>query len=221
MGQTMITVECQWCGDDVEKVLSEVNRQLKKRDAMFFCSQKCAAYSINSRRGDLRKLVTKTCPWCDEDFETMTGAKSPTFCSRSCASAGSVTEARRSLGELDVIKSNLAKGCTVEAIADKLWSREAWKYKKVQKLLDSLDENYDFEHPLKGTRHIFDLALLGHKILVEFDGRYHRSPSQKQCDKKKSLAARKQGWRVKRVRTSVNKVFGTSAVKKILEKAEQ
>lgn len=218
MGQTMIALECYWCGEETKKVAAEIRRQQKKGKRYFFCSLSCAVRFGNSRRDDLRKKVRKTCPWCGEDFKTMTGAKSPTFCSRSCASAGSVTEARRQAGRN--ARKNLDLGNEPEAKANALWARESWKYKKVQKLLDALDEDYDFEHPLKGTRHIFDLALLDHKILVEFDGRYHRSPSQTKSDKKKSQAARKQGWRVKRVRTSVNKVLGTKAVKRILGKVK-
>lgn len=215
VGQTTVVVECYWCKAAVEKVAAEVRRQQNKGNFRFFCSRSCSAAFRNAKRPDRRKPVTKTCPQCGDCFETMSGAKSATFCSRACASAGSVTAARISAGKRNA--KNLEVGRTVEAIADKLWSREQWKYEKLQELLDFLGEAYDFEHPLAGTSHIFDLALPDRKLLVEFDSKYHDSNFQRRRDKKKEAAATSHGWKIRRIRTPVNEVIDPSVLHPILK----
>jgi very-short-patch-repair endonuclease len=144
----------------------------------------------------------------------MTGARSVTFCSRSCASAGSVTDARRDAWQKS--KKNLENGRTPKEIARRLWSREYWKYAKVQALLDFLDESYEFEFPV--GHHIFDLALFAHKVLVEFDGTYHNDVNQRKADAKKTAYAKKRGWIVVRVATPPSTVIEASTVHTVLKK---
>jgi very-short-patch-repair endonuclease len=56
---------------------------------------------------------------------------------------------------------------------------------------------HQFELPLGNF--IYDLGLLQHKILVEFDGKDHTYESQRRLDERKDRYALNLGWTVKRV----------------------
>lgn len=216
MGSTMMALKCVWCDEEFEKMVAEVTRQMKKGKTRFFCSSSHAAKFRNAIRKDRKRKVTKICPSCDESFETMTGAKSATFCSRSCASSGSVTEARRQAGR-EAGKQNAYALNDIEVRAKVLRKREAWKYRDLQHLLVFAGEEYQFEFALPETRHIFDLALVARKVLVEFDGAYHASPQQAAADVEKTAVAEEAGWRVVRIATPVNQVIEASVLYPVLQ----
>jgi len=44
---TLVSLECEWCGDDFEKKKKEYNRQLRKGRDYFFCSLSCGAKHRN------------------------------------------------------------------------------------------------------------------------------------------------------------------------------
>jgi len=181
-----IALQCAHCNKKIEVLAAEHKRQVSLGRKRFFCSKSCAAILGNNLRDDLRCIVEKICPQCREKFETMTGAKSSTFCSRECASAGSVTEKRRDVARATGF-ANYKNIGTAKSISDGLRTREAWKYKELESYLKSRGEPYKFEFVLPDTRHIFDLALPRLTVLIEFDGRYHRLEKQANRDSKKDI----------------------------------
>lgn len=167
----------------------------------------------NRSRENARRPITKVCPVCDQPFETKTGAKSSTFCSRSCASKGSMSEDRRESMRRGGRKAVLdGQGPTIEKIAMGLRTREGWKYAEVRKLLEAAAQHHTFEWVLPGTDHIFDLAIHARQCLIEFDGAYHTNPLQKTADQVKDQAALQQGWAVTRILVPNKKVISAALV---------
>lgn len=135
------------------------------------------------------------CPVCHKAFSRVVRYKPPpTFCSRGCASTGSVTPYRRRRAQ-EHGKRNLPHNASTTAAA--LRSREAWRYEQVQEFLACKNVKHQFELPLGNF--IYDLGLLQHKILVEFDGKDHTYESQRRLDERKDRYALNLGWTVKRV----------------------
>jgi len=206
---TMMLIKCDWCGKESEKLAAEVKRRRSQGKNFFFCCRSHAAEYSNEIRGDKKVEIQKTCPQCGGVFKTMTGAKSATFCSRGCASAGSVTEYRRERARQVGFQNHYAID-GVESIASSLRVREAWKYKKVEELLEFLKINFQFE--LAVGNFVFDLALPDSKLLVEFDGPYHDYTEKTEEDRKKDEFAKGQGWNVVRVSVPQNVVIEPNAV---------
>lgn len=200
MPNATMDLVCAWCGTEFTKQTAEVRRQTKKGRKWFFCSLSCAATFGNVRRKN--KPITKTCPHCGDDFETHTGTRGATFCSRSCASAGSVTPARRRAGRR--IAEDFPP--TLEVTAAGLRAREAWRYEEVATFLGSTDESHQFEYPMGGVG-IFDLALLDRKVLVEFDGPEHAKNPTAAQDEERDHAASIRGWKVLRMAVEPGQVI--------------
>lgn len=208
---TQIKLVCGFCGEPFEIRKAEYDRQVRNGRSIFYCSLSCSAKMTNSRRDDLRVEVEKICPYCNNRFKTLTGAKSKTHCSRSCASAGSVNEARRKGGRLAglINKSNLI------STSDSLKIREAWKYVKLKKFLEFQDVDYEFEYDV--GRYIFDLCLIDMRLLIEFDGLYHSNKKIKIRDKEKDYEASKQGWNVIRINTQTNNIIESEVLYEIFK----
>jgi len=132
---------------------------------------------------------------------TMTGAKSTTFCSRSCASKGSMSEERREAQR----RGGLEQVGNLISASETLRRREAWKYERLGKFLVLMGEDHVFEHPV--GNYVFDLALPDRRTLVEFDGSYHWGPGQQGLDGTKDAVAKEAGWVVVRVETTTNQVI--------------
>jgi very-short-patch-repair endonuclease len=81
-------------------------------------------------------------------------------------------------------------------VSDALKLREAWKYAPLKEVLESQQREFEFEHEV--GPYIFDLALLDQKILVEFDGPYHRGENQRDADADKTRVAEEHGFVVVR-----------------------
>lgn len=179
-------ITCAGCGLRCLKTLGEVTRsnKLKRR---LFCSLSCAAITRNAAKR--RKAIEATCPTCKKTFATTTLKKAAGHCSRSCASAGSVNEARRKAARA----SGLANSVYLRP-ADALRSREWWKYERVAAFLNGRDHQFEFEL----DDYVFDLALLDSMTLVEFDGPEHNTASQRAADEKKAKHAESLGWQVVR-----------------------
>lgn len=209
-----ININCAECGTGIVKRLAEYRRQKKKNPKrLFFCDEKCSALYYNRFRGDLKVDLQKICPHCKETFKTRSGKGEATFCSRSCASAGSVTDLRRNKAR-EVGNSNLEKGRELSSVASTLRKREAWKYTKIRIALDLMEVSYLFEYPLEGR--IFDLALLDKKILVEFDGLYHKSEEQVEIDQLKNKIASEQGWVIERIETEDAQIIPPNCIKHLI-----
>ena len=187
-------MRCFWCEKEFNILKKEYTRQIKRGREYFFCSLSCSVQYTNSKRLDLRKKIKKVCPQCHKSFETMSGSKESTFCSRSCASAGSVTEKRRKMGK---INSKFLPH-TIEQIAKGLRRREWHKYKDIDKILNTLDIKHQFEYSMQEIG-IFDLAIFEQKILIELDGKYHNNLKQKKVDDNKDALAKIVGWDVVRI----------------------
>ena len=154
-------------------------------------------------------LVEKICPHCKNKFTTLTGSKTATFCSRSCASAGSVTEKRRaaqSKGGIEQIKNLISPEETLRL-------REMWKYTQLKSFLEFCNEPFEFEFRLGS--YIFDLALPDKFIFVEFDGTYHYG-KQSKIDIEKDVFAESEGWKVVRKKVTNNTVIQPDVIFSIL-----
>lgn len=194
------SVSCAWCQAHSIKPLKEVARQLRKGRTTFFCDTKCAAFHHNSKRTDLVRELHKICPTCNESFITETGKLETTFCSRRCASLGSVTDARREAGRL-VGSLYHARDAThvAELILKK---RESFKYKFISEHLISLKVCHEFEKPI--GNYVFDLVIEDSRLAIEFDGPDHSTKTQLDVDKAKSEVASSFGYTVVRIPVTPN-----------------
>ena len=186
------TVICAYCEKPFEKTNAEINRSIRT-GRRHLCSLSCTAKLHNRERR--KPSILKSCAYCGSEFVTRTSKHEATFCSRSCASAGSVTDKRRRAAQLAGRRNNngnigAAKG---------LYGREKYKYEEVRKFLVDLGIRFKFEHRVEN--YVFDLALLDDRVLIEFDGRYHRGKAQQAKDAEKDSVARKHGFIVNRVET--------------------
>jgi very-short-patch-repair endonuclease len=188
-----IELRCANCGVLFKKPLKEFTRQTKRGRSKFFCSLSCAANKLNEKRK--ASLIIKICPVCNSKFDTLRNRKESTFCSRSCASKGSVTELRREVARRNGLTTNNLKNLISTEEALKI--REDWKYVDLKEFLDKSNRYYSFEH--KVGNYIYDLALFDSRLLVEFDSPYHNGDKQKAIDKLKDLNAISSGWAIKRI----------------------
>lgn len=194
---TDVPLICSTCGKAFMKRKGDYNKQLRLGQTNFFCSYSCSVRYGNSLRTDLKHELHKVCPVCDAEFTTMSGKGEASFCSRSCASKGSVTDYRRAKArEMGLKNCDYGIG-SIESIAAAMRNREAPNYIKLADYLQKSKVAYTFEYPLGSF--IFDLALPDKKLLIEFDGVYHESSAIKAKDKLKSNFAVGQGWTVCRV----------------------
>lgn len=205
-----VDLMCGWCGKSIKVLKGEYTRQVKKGRKFFFCNNSCAAKKINAERPNRRILVKKICPHCKKKFTTRTGCKSATFCSRSCASAGSMTEKRRAAQR----KGGKEKIENLIPPEETLLLRESWKYKKLKSFLEFCNETFEFEYRL--DNYIYDLAFPKKSIFIEFDGICHNSKEQSETDKKKDLFANKSGWKVIRKKVLSNTVINPDILYPIL-----
>ena len=194
-------LQCGFCGERFEREKGEINRQRKKGRQEFFCSLSCGAKYSNAKRDDLRVEITKICPVCTTEFKTMTGCKSSTFCSRVCASKGSLTEKRLKAEK----EAGLSHRDNLISAHESLHIRECWKYEKLKSFLSVLKESYEFEYPMGS--YVYDLALVDRKIFIEFDGTYHSGSKQKEVDEQKNLCAKISGWEIYRIDVKPNTVI--------------
>jgi len=196
---TMVSLVCSICGKAFQRSVGEVRRTLA-RGRNSYCSFKCTGVAVGRRCRRERVSIEKTCPVCGDNFETIEGRHAATFCSRSCASKGSVTPARRAKARLSGTENSKLNFRTAKAQAASMRQREAWKNRRIADFLAGRGEEHVFEFPLRGF--IFDLAFPQRKLLVEFDGPYHKGQKQLKADKRKDAVVRRAGWRVVRIETA-------------------
>src|ERR1019366_5233923 len=180
------TVICEYCGNSVIKAAREVTRSIKLGRRLF-CNNSCGA-KFGNKKATI-PTTHKSCEFCGTLFETKEwGKRANRFCSRICASAGSVTELRRAASS----RVGLATLENLLPMSDTLKLREAWKYVN---LLPRL-KNFPHEFECKIGNYIFDLVLPTVKVAVEFDGPNHRGTKQREVDWNKSKMAEVLGYLV-------------------------
>lgn len=185
-------VVCEQCSKEVERPSGEVARSLRL-GRHTYCSLLCSTKATNGQRK--KPTEQRLCPICGVVFKTTTRKGGKTFCSRSCASRGSVTEGRRS----KAVESGHRNAGNLISPAEALKKREGPRYQKVEALLGQ--RPHEFEYELGGF--VFDLALFDCATLVEFDGPYHRYvTSQAAIDEQKNQVAHESGYRIVRIPTT-------------------
>lgn len=127
-----VKIECSFCKEKFDLYVAEHKRQLKRGRKDFFCGRSCAALHNNSKRPNRVQAITKICPQCETVFETQTGKLEKTFCSRSCASKGSMSEYRRQRQR----EGGRNSVHTAASIAALLKVREAWRYSLLKDFLE-------------------------------------------------------------------------------------
>lgn len=197
-----IKIFCDYCGFETYKEKKEINRKLKNNpQAKFYCSNMCSGYA----QGKKINIQEKICPYCKQKFKCNIAKikENRTFCSRECASAGSVTEARRN-NPGQKLQHN------TDITAASLRSREAWKYEEVKQELISNKLNHQFEYVIENS--IYDLALIDKKILIEFDGPYHEWIN----DEVKNELAELYQWKLIRIETIANEIIPFEKIKYLI-----
>lgn len=215
-----VTIICEWCRKEKNIPKGEYKRKVNL-GTKFFCGLSCSAKHRNNLLGKAPIYGEKICKCCKKPFTAhLNIKKSPRFCSRSCASLGSVTEKRREAARLSGKQSSTSNFNIVNT-AKGLRSRESWKYENIEKFLISkgLENGTDFifEFPLEEINYVYDIAFPRKKLLVELDGDYHFSESQLPSDIDKEEKARSLGWAVTRLETKTNCIIGSSSLQRILE----
>lgn len=200
MAISMTELKCPICGIKFQKYTKEITRQIKKNpNTQFYCSKDCANIGVHEKQRN--PIISKVCPVCGNYFSTKSGAKESTFCSRSCASKGSVNEARRAAGRYSAALNFTPETQSVYTIQKILKNREAWKYAEIKIVLDFLKYQYEFEYLL--GNYIYDLALFDKGILVEFDG-----PEHKRYDETDKINnAINNGWYLVKINVILNTII--------------
>lgn len=169
MAQKTIKLICCECENEFERSYAEYKRQVNKGRKDFYCGLKCCNKALNRQRK--YPTITKICPICGNSFTTtIKKRQNATFCSRSCASKGSVNDARRLAGKI-ASQNNFIKG-DIYRIASILKNREDWRYADIKQFLEQHNEPYEFESILQN--YIYDLYLPNRNIYIEFDEPYHK-----------------------------------------------
>lgn len=193
----MVLVNCNYCGNLVDKPTKEYNRRIKKGKYLFYCDNVCSGLSR-----DVQIPESKLCEYCHSPFTidaNITRERGLRFCCRECASAGSVTVHRRIMSGIGGLKTCAENRLSIDEL---LRIREAPKYKEIESYLRLIGINHMFEMPL--DKFVFDLCLLDQKLLIEFDGPYHANRTeQKTTDSEKDQCAKNHGYQITRIQTPV------------------
>jgi very-short-patch-repair endonuclease len=205
--QDIVELNCAWCNNKFELYKREYDRQIRSGRTYFFCSLSCVAKKRNASKK--LPIIEKICPVCKTPFFASTKKKGATFCSRSCASRGSVTEYRKSKAS-EMGKKNNKYVHSNDVLAIGLRTRESWKYSLIKDFLEKSNIRYQFEFPCGSG--IFDLALLDLKLFIEFDGLYHTSKIQKEIDDKKVMEAKSFGWNVVRISCNAGQIIDPNLI---------
>lgn len=197
--------KCATCGVTFKVRRAEWDRRIRDGATRFFCCLSHAAIAANASRK--AKVIDKICPVCKSTFSTKANKHESTFCSRSCASKGSVTDLRRAGA-----RRGGSKTTTTDAVR-MIRALEMRKYAALQEYLDIKGVEYIFEFCLE--KYIYDL-LIKPNILIEFDSYYHLEKTVKQKDTLKETFALERGFKIYRVRTAAKKVIPVNALAELL-----
>lgn len=211
MADSTVLIACVYCDRRLNKRKAEIDRQRRAGRTAFFCSLSCAAHYRNKARKS--KAIRRTCPACGAMFATTTKKRAARFCSRGCASRGSVTAHRR----VQAQRSGRANRENLISPQMVLKRREAWKYVKLGAALAGRPHEFEFCFPDdEAATFVYDLALLEEKIVVEFDGPYHEVSAQREEDRLKDVFAQEHGWQVIRRLTPQNVVIEVEVIRDLV-----
>lgn len=213
-----VEVTCFWCGVKFSRRFADVSRYLKSGRDRFYCSSSCSAKKGNSERPDTSVAVEKTCPQCSRKFMSNTKKKAATFCSRGCASKGSVTEYRRERAR-EVGRTVCRNGFSIQKIAKGLRTREWYKYTKIDAYMSDKGIEHQLEFPLGS--YVYDLAIIPNKIIVEFDGPEHSENYTIPKDNVKQTFAEDRGWKVFRIYVGKKSVIDPESIRHIVSLYEK
>lgn len=199
----MVVIDCATCGKPKEIRTAEYSRQVKLGRSAFFCCRSCSAMYNNRERhaSDIEKI----CPVCGSRFTTKQDRHERSFCSRSCASKGSMTDLRKEAQCCAGLKHQVNLNTEVA-----LRKREGWKYMLLQADLENNGLEYVFEMALPGASWIYDLALPKQKMIFEFDGPDHNYQAANDADKDRY--AQSLGWSVTRISVVSNTVIDPACI---------
>lgn len=204
-----IDVKCAQCSKIFPMRRAEWNRQWRKGRTSFFCGLSCAATHANASK--IAPVLRKLCAFCGNEFITKGDRHEAEFCSRSCASKGSVTDFRRQRAS----ESGTANAPNLIKTEGVLAIRENWKYAEIREYLTRIGLKFQFEYRIED--HVFDLALLDRMLLVEFDGPEHRQGKRVERDLTKDAEAAKFGWRVVRIPVAAKTLVRPSVIYPVLD----
>lgn len=209
------TIICAECKKSHDIDLSEYNYQIRRGRENFFCSRTCSAKFNNSKN---RKWFARTqiCKYCGKSFETESHYE-VAFCSRECASAGSITVYRRQQMSEGGKKGQIIHPGTPELTCQILKKRERWKYEEIKKMLESFNIEHEFEF-LLDNMFIYDLHIPSWNLLIEFDGQYHMEKTQSESDKEKTKYAEDKGYQLIRIVTDNNVIIPASLLYDVVAK---
>ena len=206
-----VQVQCAYCFATVVKAQKEATRSVK-RGRKFFCNNSCSAFYFNAQHGHGFSDKEGNCGFCEKTFiSKRVHGKYITFCSRSCASAGSVNDSRREAARKVALGSDGNFSKNWGNIAGLMKKRETWRYVDLEEALGA--ELHEFECEFGGF--LYDLFLPHRRVVVEFDGTYHTGPKQKRIDHIKDLVAKLFGYNVIRIKTEGNGVIPSSVLQSI------
>lgn len=169
----------------------------------------CCAKSHNQK--NKADNIIKNCDYCNKEFISTTKKRAPKFCSKSCASKGSVTEKtiQNALKNRKKYPERFYKN--MDAISKSLYTREKHKYIELENKLNKRKLQYEFEFCIEN--YVYDLAIIDKRIIFEFDGAGHNKCSVSKKDKVKEKLAKENGWFVQRIKVQPKEII---AFEKIL-----
>lgn len=203
----LVTLTCASCGKSFCRRKAEVNRTLR-RGRQSYCGVECASKAIRDKTKFLE--YENYCVLCGCPFlVTNRKQRMNKFCSRSCASAGSVTQYRR------LTAKTTGKSNSYALSAEQgLRAREAWKYADVTKTLSANKIQHRFEVGICG--HVVDLLLTASNHIIEFDSAYHKDPLQRAKDAIRDAKLEYLGYKITRIPTDSACVIPSSVLNEIL-----
>lgn len=211
----MITLICGYCGKTFEKDTGEYNWHVKRGRTTFYCCQSCSAKASNSKHIKYGPR-TQVCKFCGRSFYTESKF-SVKFCSRQCASAGSITDDRRrkmSEGGKYSQQNHPSDVCSIQKL---LKTREHSRYAQLENLLSDMNIVHEFEHVIEQYVYDLYLVLCDTKVIIEFDEDYHKSVNQIPIDITKTNVANSNGYKLYRVNCEVGESYSLNMIKHILD----
>lgn len=222
---SIIKLTCGWCGKEFERSKSEYDAaQRLKPGANSYCCIACSAKGIHrDKKTTNRVYIERKCIVCGKLFKTSylegyTGnnewVKNGTmYCSRGCASKGSVTEYRRNKAR-ETADNNFHRSQEdlIQDARNLNYQRDKWKYSDIETYLNEKGIKFEFEYILENK--IFDLCIPELNLLIEFDGPDHKYDIEN--DILKNAIARSNGYTLHRIDCKPNQIINASVISNLI-----